>query len=62
MYVAWTLVYLGVAAVVSSWWLLSFLPVLAVWIHWVSGREEERMVTTFGSAYQAYQSQVRRYM
>ncbi len=62
MYVSWTLVYLGVAAVLSSWWLLMLLPVLAVWIHWESSREEERMVATFGSAYQEYQARVRRYM
>lgn len=62
MYVAWALVYLGVAAVLSTWWLLILLPVLAAWIHWDSSREEERMVETFGSAYEAYQVRVRRYV
>ena len=62
MYVAWTLVYLGVAAILASTWLLILLPVLAVWVHIESGREERRMIEVFGSAYTTYQSQVRRYL
>ena len=62
MYVAWTLVYLGLLTILTSGWLLTLLPILAVWIHWASGREEQRMVETFGSAYQDYQTRVRRYV
>lgn len=62
MYVAWTLVYLGVAAVLASAWLLILLPVLAVWVHIESGQEERRMVEAFGSTYAAYQQRVRRYL
>ena len=62
MYVAWTLVYLGVAAILTLAWLLILLPVLAVWVHIEAGREERRMVEAFGSAYTTYQSHVRRYL
>ncbi len=62
MYVAWTLVYLGVAAILTSAWLLILLPILAVWVHMESGREERRMTAVFGSAYTTYQSQTRRYL
>jgi protein-S-isoprenylcysteine O-methyltransferase Ste14 len=62
MYVAWTLVYLGVASLLTSGWLLVLFPVLAVWVHLESGREERRMMGRFGSAYVAYQHRVRRYL
>ena len=62
MYVAWTLVYLGVAAVLNSAWLLILLSILAVWVHIESGREELRMTEAFGPNYAAYQQRVRRYL
>ena len=62
MYVAWTLVYLGLMAILATGWLLIFLPILAIWVHWDSGREEQRMVETFGAAYQDYRTRVRRYL
>lgn len=62
MYVAWTLVYLGLMAILSTGWLLILLPILAVWVHWDSNREEQRMVETFGPAYQDYRTRVRRYV
>ena len=62
MYVAWTLAYLGVALVLSSSWMLILFPVLAGWIHLESGREEERMFQTFGSAYTSYQARIGRYL
>jgi protein-S-isoprenylcysteine O-methyltransferase Ste14 len=62
MYLAWTLLYLGLMAILSAGWLLILLPILAVWVHWDSGREEQRMVETFGSAYEDYRSRVRRYV
>jgi protein-S-isoprenylcysteine O-methyltransferase Ste14 len=62
MYLAWTLVYLGLMAILASGWLVILLPILVVWIHWASGREEQRMDETFGSAYQDYRTRVRRYL
>jgi protein-S-isoprenylcysteine O-methyltransferase Ste14 len=61
MYVAWTLAYLGAAAILTSAWLLILIPVLAAWVHVETGREERRMLEAFGSTYAAYRSQVRRY-
>jgi protein-S-isoprenylcysteine O-methyltransferase Ste14 len=62
MYVAWTIIYLGAALVFDSVWFLVLLPVLAVWVHIESGREEKRMSRDFGSAYEQYQGRVRRYL
>ncbi len=62
MYVAWTSLYLGLAGILSSGWLLILLPVLAIWVHWEATREEKRLVEAFGSAYEEYRSQVRRYL
>ncbi len=62
MYAAWTLVYFGLALVLDSGWLLVLAPVLAVWVHWESGREEKRLLDAFGPAYVEYQSKVHRYL
>ncbi|MDX1747285.1 MAG: isoprenylcysteine carboxylmethyltransferase family protein [Halobacteriales archaeon] len=62
MYVAWTLVYLGTAAILASAWLLVLLPLLAMWVHIETGREEQRMIQEFGSVYTTYQNRVRRYL
>lgn len=62
MYLSWTLVYLGLMLFLDSAWLLLLLPVLAVWIHLETGREEQRMVEAFGEHYIAYRSRVRRYL
>ena len=62
MYVAWTAIYLGVAFVTRTAWLLLFTPLLAVLIRREIAREEQRLTATFGSAYVAYQARVRRYL
>jgi len=62
MYVAWTLAYFGLILVLDSAWLLILAPILAVWVHWESGREERRLLEAFGSLYEGYRSQVRRYL
>ena len=62
MYLGWTLLYLGLMVVLGSAWLLMLLPILAIWIHWESGREEQRMTERFGNRYIEYQSSVRRYL
>jgi protein-S-isoprenylcysteine O-methyltransferase Ste14 len=62
MYLGWTLVYLGLMIISSSAWLLILFPVLAVWIHVETGREERRMIERFGSRYIEYRNGVRRYL
>ena len=62
MYVAWTILYLGMLLILDSGWLLMFLPALAVWVNWESSREEKRLVEAFGPAYAEYRRRVRRYL
>ena len=62
MYVAWTFVYLGLVLLLDSGWLLMLTPVLAGWIHWETGREEQRLAVEFGAQYDDYRSEVRRYV
>ena len=62
MYVAWTLIYLGVALVLNMMWLLVLLPLLGLLIHREARREERRLEAAFGQAYQTYKRQVRRYV
>jgi protein-S-isoprenylcysteine O-methyltransferase Ste14 len=62
MYVAWTLIYLGVALVLNTMWLLVLLPLLVVFIHREARREEIRLEEAFGEAYRTYRHRVRRYV
>ena len=62
MYVAWTLIYFGLMLIVDSGWLLVLTPVLAVWVHWESEREERRLAEMFGPRYEEFRSRVRRYL
>lgn len=62
MYVGWTLAYLGFTVLFDWAWLLILFPVLAVWINREAGREEQRMLQRFGTAYREYQRRVRRYL
>ena len=62
MYVAWTFVYVGLLLLLDSGWLLVLVPILALWVHWESGREEQRLTESFGPAYVQYQDKVRRYL
>jgi protein-S-isoprenylcysteine O-methyltransferase Ste14 len=62
MYIAWTFVYIGILLFVSSGWLLILFPMLMVWVHWESGREERRLLESFGPEYAQYQHRVRRYL
>ena len=62
MYVGWTLIYLGAAALVNTWWLLILLPVLVAFTHYfVIRREEQQLEARFGEAYRQYRNRVRRY-
>ncbi len=46
----------------DSGWLLVLIPILALWVHWESGKEEHRLIESFGPAYVQYQDKVRRYL
>ena len=62
MYAGWTMLYLGLALVVGSGWMLVLLPALAAWVHRETGREEARLTDLFGSEYGRYRGRVRRYL
>jgi protein-S-isoprenylcysteine O-methyltransferase Ste14 len=62
MYVAWTGVYVGIAFVLNSVWLLLLLPIVLVLIHLVVLREERALKRRFGAEYAAYRSRTRRYL
>jgi protein-S-isoprenylcysteine O-methyltransferase Ste14 len=62
MYLAWTFLYLGFVLLLDSGWLLVLIPILALWIHWETGKEEHRLIESFGAAYVQYQDKVRRYL
>jgi protein-S-isoprenylcysteine O-methyltransferase Ste14 len=63
IYVALTLLYLGVAFLVNAWWiLLLVVPVLLVIRYGVIAREEAYLTRKFGEAYRQYTAQVRRWL
>lgn len=62
MYVAWTLIYLGVAFLLNTAWPVRLLPLRAALIHREARHEEERLAQTFGQEYVDYQGRVRPYL
>jgi protein-S-isoprenylcysteine O-methyltransferase Ste14 len=63
MYVAWTVIYVGMVVLVNTWWLLIFLPVLLGFTHYfVIHREEQQLEQHFGKEYRQYCDHVRRYL
>ena len=63
IYVAMTAVYLGIALLANSLWLLLLLvPLLLVMQFGVIRREERYLAARFGEAYAAYCATVRRYL
>jgi len=63
LYVAVTLLYLGLTFLCNSWWGVALLfPVLVVLHFGVVRREERYLERKFGEEYLAYRSQVRRYL
>lgn len=63
MYVGWTLIYIGIAMLVNTWWPLFFLPVVLIFTHYfVVRREEQRLEEEFGETYWQYCAKVRRYL
>jgi protein-S-isoprenylcysteine O-methyltransferase Ste14 len=62
MYLAWTLMYLGVGLVANSFWITALLPLVAAFTHFVDVRREERFLEAqFGEEYLQYKGRVRRY-
>ena len=63
MYVAWTLIYVGVGLLANTAWLLLLLPPLVLFTHYFVVLPEERhLAQQFGAAYAAYSARVRRYL
>lgn len=62
MYVAWTAVYLGIAFLTNSIWLLLLLPIVLVVTHLTVRREERTLERAFGDQYREYKNDVRRYV
>ncbi len=63
IYLALTLVYLGLALAFGSWWPVVLLaPVLIVMRFGVIGREERYLEARFGDAYRDYCASVRRWL
>jgi protein-S-isoprenylcysteine O-methyltransferase Ste14 len=63
MYVALTLLYVGVALLINALWiLLLVVPVLGVIRYGVIAREEAYLARKFGDAYRQYTTQVRRWL
>lgn len=63
MYVALTVLYIGLSALTDSWWPLVFLPVVltALWFL-VIRREERYLAAAFSEEYAAYCRRVRRWL
>jgi protein-S-isoprenylcysteine O-methyltransferase Ste14 len=63
MYVAWTLMYLAIALLVNSWWLVMLLPIVLLFTHFfVIRKEESQLERMFGEAYRQYCTRVRSYL
>jgi protein-S-isoprenylcysteine O-methyltransferase Ste14 len=63
MYVAWTMLYLGMAMLVNTWWLLILLPAVIAFTHYiVVHQEEQKLEQKFGEEYRKYMGRVRRYL
>ena len=55
MYVGWALVYLGIACIANSVWILATVPVVFAYIHLVDIRKEERLLDErFQDEYREY--------
>ena len=63
MYLALTLLYVGVALLLNSVWPLMLLPLILVILHVAVIRREERyLAAAFGAAYDGYRRWVRRWL
>ena len=63
MYLGMTILYLGVTALMNSWWPLLLLPIV-LWAlsRWVISREERYLAAEFGDVYGSYRERVRRWI
>ena len=62
IYLAMTLIFLGLAVLFNSLWLLLLLPAVLTVMHYgVIVREERYLADKFGDAYLAYKARVRRW-
>jgi protein-S-isoprenylcysteine O-methyltransferase Ste14 len=62
MYLAWTLVYVGIAFALGAVWPLLLLPVVLVRVHLDVVKEERALAERFGAGYAGYRASVRRYL
>jgi protein-S-isoprenylcysteine O-methyltransferase Ste14 len=63
MYVAWSLMHVGIALAVDSLWMIALTPAVASYTHLVDVRGEERALEQrFGDEYAHYRRRVRRYV
>src|SRR5215207_5083265 len=63
MYVAWTMLYVGIAMLMNTWWLLILLPAVMAFTHYIVVRQEEqKLEQKFGEEYREYMGRVRRYL
>lgn len=62
MYVAWTVLYVGVALLANTRWPLLGLPAVVAATHRIVRREERSLERAFGDEYRAYRRDVRRYV
>ena len=63
MYVGWTLIFLGISLIVNSVWMLTLVPAVIFYMHFVDIRQEEQLLEKrFGEEYRHYKTRVRRYL
>ena len=63
IYLSFTVIYLGIALVVNTIWLLVFLPVVLSLLHYtVIQREEQYLAKVLGDEYLKYKGRVRRWL
>jgi protein-S-isoprenylcysteine O-methyltransferase Ste14 len=62
MYVGWTGIYLGMALVTNTRWLILLSPMLLALVHFTILAEEHELENRFGDNYRAYIRRVRRYL
>ena len=62
MYVAWTLLIIGIAVVRNTIWLLASVPFVVIATHWIIRREERELEERFGETYRCYMKSVPRYL
>ena len=63
IYLAFSLLQLGLALLVGSWWLLATLVLAFALMHWiVVPREERYLEARFGHEYRRYKASVRRWL